>query len=418
MDVGQAGVVADLADAGDSLGSLAEKLGATPPQLEQQLLIIGALAVSIIVHEAGHLVCAWSVGLPAKEFSIGFGPSLVSWPAAAAPADKAQAIMEVELESDAGGSVDAWTRETRYVVRSFPFGGYVRFDDKKTETLEDGSKVTKLDSLPPVARLWVLSGGPMANFTTAFLILAATTMSQPGMPRGREVPGIYVEGVPQGSSDMPLRVGDVLVKVGDTKLGKSEEAVEFLQTFFADLTSSDSVNCVVLRDGQPMDMALRLVKDPVTDGIRLGGADFAANVERTWLHADGPAEAALIAGDYVWQILSQQASSLAGLASGAVDFAGPLGAIAEGQQMAQVDGVLGVIIFFVIANMNLGFVNALPVPALDGGKAIFVLLEQVRGKRLDEDLRLNIELTFAVAFFFVLLSLTAKDLQGVVAGLS
>lgn len=83
----------------------------------------------------------------------------------------------------------------------------------------------------------------------------------------------------------------------------------------------------------------------------------------------------------------------------------------QGEELVQSEGLLGIFIFFVTINLNLAFINALPLPALDGGKALFVFAEQVLGRRLDEGKKQDIELAFVLLVLLGLASLTVKDVS-------
>ncbi|CAE7456391.1 ARASP [Symbiodinium pilosum] len=81
---------------------------------------------------------------------------------------------------------------TEFVLRAFPVGGYVRFEDEKVVQLEDGRMVTEFDARSAVERIWVLSGGVLANIAVAWSSLAAGAMLA-GVPTKDFLPGIRIQ---------------------------------------------------------------------------------------------------------------------------------------------------------------------------------------------------------------------------------
>merc|ERR1712039_663330 len=122
-------------------------------------------------------------------------------------------------------------------------------------------------------------------------------------------------------------------------------------------------------------------------------------------------EASTIANDVAGKMIAEQLKALQNLASGsgAGEVVGPVGIVQQGEQLATNEGIAGLALFFVTVNLNLALLNALPIPALDGGKVFFVLLEQLFGKPLDERKKQDTEFVFILLVLGALLNLTAKD---------
>lgn len=110
------------------------------------------------------------------------------------------------------------------------------------------------------------------------------------------------------------------------------------------------------------------------------------------------------------RLLADQVGALEGFLRGSGgQVVGPVGIVQQGEQLAAQEGALGLLVFFVSVNLNLALLNALPIPALDGGKIAFVLAEQAFGRRPDDDAKQNVELLFILLVVAALLNLTVKD---------
>lgn len=365
-----------------SLAVSAALAGQSP---DKALTVIATLAAAIVCHEAGHFFCARSVGLRAQEFAIGFGPEVINF------------------GQDAGG--------TNFVLRALPVGGYVRFDEEKKVQLEDGEMVNEFEAMPAPARLWVLAGGVVANMVAAYGSLCAAALTA-GVPRKQPLPGILVESV---GEEAAVRTGleedDVLLRVGDLDLNTAAADVKGTVDFIHGLPAQTPVELLVQRGSAQ----LRLDAIPMTDpntGLQRLGVMIVNNTQSSLVKAASFQEASGVAVEYVARLFGEQAKALQNVLSGTGpgEVVGPVGIVRQGEELASAEGLLGLGIFFVTVNLNLALVNALPVPALDGGKAAFVLIEQALGRRVDERVKEEVEVVFIFVVLASLLSLTAKDI--------
>jgi len=88
---------------------------------------------------------------------------------------------------------------------------------------------------------------------------------------------------------------------------------------------------------------------------------------------------------------------------------GPVGILRQGTELTEAEGLIGLAMFFVSVNLNLALLNALPVPALDGGKIVFTLAGKVLGKPIDENQQKDVESFFIILVFLGVAGLTLKD---------
>eukprot|EP00439_Symbiodinium_sp_Y106_P024912 s2020_g3.t1 len=359
----------------DVPSSLALSIGPALPS-DQPALVVGALALAIVCHEAGHFLCMRSIGLPAAEFALGFGPEVVNF----------------------GRGPDG----TEFVLRAFPFGGYVRFEDAKTVKLKDGRMVTEFDARSTAERIWVLAGGVLANVAVAWSSLVAGALVA-GVPTKDFLPGIRISAVDdEAFARTGLKAADVLLRIGGLDLNFSGAEVRQTVAFINQLPVGRPVEMLVQRGTEEVLLTANTITDPNT-GLQRLGVMIETNSQRVLAKAESFAEAwprrflevspgqlgTVTDSRVMWRCAKEAAGLFTGMGPG--EMVGPVGIVKQGEDLMAAEGLLGIFIFFVTVNLNLAFINALPLPALDGGKALFVLAEQVSGQRLDENKKQDVE---------------------------
>jgi regulator of sigma E protease len=322
------------------------------------LLAIGPL---IIVHELGHYLTGRLFGVKADTFSIGFGREIAGW------TDK---------------------RGTRWKVGWLPLGGYVKFkgDMNPASTPSD-----EWLSMPAAERaqtfqaqkLWqrflIVAAGPVTNFLfaiVAFMIIFAVV----GYPTTPAVVGEIVPGSPAQAAG--FRVGDQIVEAD----GRAIATFVDLKTYVA-LRPEQNMVFAVLRDGRQITIRARSRTATEEDefhnrtragslGVKVGGRLELTPVPLSQL----PGAAVSTTVSTVENMVTALGQVITGRRS-VKELGGPL-KIAEvsGQQAS-----LGWLPFFwlmSVVSINLGFINLLPIPLLDGGHLLFYAIEGVRRKPL------------------------------------
>jgi regulator of sigma E protease len=305
-------------------------------------IIIALLVVAILalVHEWGHFVVARRIGVPVHEFAVGYGPALFS------------------------------TRKNgvRYSLRVIPLGGYVKMAGEDPGDLEAENGFARRK---PWEKIAVAAAGPLMNFVFAiavFIVLFAVI----GMPRAVEEPviGDVLAGRPAAVAG--LIAGDRILAVNGTPV---TGWLEFTQAISA-LPVGEEALLQLDRAGQVFAVTLVTEVNGDTGRAMIGVTNQVVYEREGWLAA--------IRSGFI-QTYSMTAALLTGLADmlggrvGADDLAGPVGIISMIGDTARA-GWLSFLSFTAFLSINLGVLNLLPIPALDGSRIVFALIEGVRRK--------------------------------------
>lgn len=349
------------------------------------LLVIGPL---VFVHELGHYAAGRLFGIKADTFSIGFGREIAGF------TDK---------------------RGTRWKFGWLPLGGYVKFagdmnpagqPDAAWLSLPAAERAKTFQAKPVWQRAIVVAAGPVTNFIVAILILAAFVVTFGENRTPPLVVGITPE---SAAASAGLRVGDRITAID----GRRMESFTDLQDYIV-LRPAETVELSVERGGEsislPTRTGVRVEKDRFGNEYRLGKLGVAAGAPvRVEI---GLLEAIPVGIRMTANIIRMQIDGLGQIVTGrrsVSELGGPL-------RIAQVSGerfALGLTEFvFLIAlvSINLGFINLLPVPVLDGGHLLFYAVEAVRRKPVGPEV---MEWAFRggmVAILALMLLVTFNDL--------
>lgn len=307
------------------------------------VIIFGVVVIS---HEFGHFLLAKANGIRVLEFSVGMGPTLFYFRKG----------------------------DTKYSLKLFPIGGACMFEGEDVLEAKEGQSEGSFARANVWARISTVVAGPVFNFILAFLIaLIMVNMIALRDPVASEV----IEG--SAAEEAGLQSGDRIVSLNGEKVFLYEEVLLFTQTY-----SGGEVTVKYERDGQIHSTVLTPKFDERGNRYLLG---ISNNQSVRLKGADGL--------KYAWYemrfAVKSTYKSLGMLLSGKVsrkDVAGPVGiavnVVGKTYEKARVYGWQNVMVnmmnIAMLLSVNLGILNLLPIPALDGGRLVFMLVELVRGK--------------------------------------
>jgi regulator of sigma E protease len=316
-------------------------------------LLLGPL---VFFHELGHYLAARLFGIKSEVFSIGFGPEIAGW-------------------TDKQG--------TRWKLSWIPLGGYVRFagdmnpasqPDPAWLALPPAERARTFQAKPLWQRATVVLAGPATNFFLALLILMGFALAY-----GDNRTPTTVAGVETGSAAAAagLKAGDKITALG----GRAVETFEDL-AYYVQLRAGERVRIDFDRNGIAMAndavIGKRHVKDKFGNEGDIGMLGVRA-AQPAFVRV-GVLEAPGVASRELWALVRQTGQGLGQLITGRrpiKDMSGVVGMVKfSGEQLSM--GWPDFIWLVAIISINLGFINLLPVPMLDGGHLLFYAIEAVR----------------------------------------
>ena len=311
------------------------------------VLFIIVFGVIVIAHELGHFLLAKANGITVVEFSIGMGPKL--------------------LHFDRGG--------TEYSLRLLPIGGACMFEGENGLEEEGGALS---EGAFPKAKVWAristVFAGPFFNFLLAYAF-AVLVVAYAGSDR--PVIQDVIDGYP--AQEAGMQSGDVVIRMNGERIYLGREI-----SLYTLVSPGETVTVEYLRDGQKRTAVLTPRYDEAEGRYLLGFQGYAEYVD---CRNAGAFKYAYYEVRYGLKMTVKSLGMLLTGKAGVDDMAGPVGMaqiIGEVQQEAVPYGPLVVAVSMVnlamLLSVNLGVINLLPLPALDGGRLVFLLVEAVRGK--------------------------------------
>ena len=355
--------------------------------------VIAALAIGcmIAIHEFGHFIVAKLSGMVVTEYSLGMGPQL-------------------------------WAKqigETKYALRLLPIGGFVSVwgeDALESQGKGNGQGYPSERNYVNIAKwkkaLFIIAG-PTMNLLTAVVIALVASGITEGYIQSVYVPEVNTQAIYWG--DSKLRVENVDPEVLDARL-KSGDQIKTVNGYpilvmqdlaYFMLTKDGYVDLGIVRDGQRECVPEVSLKNLYAD------LSFQAN---TGIHKIASA---------VRLTVSNVVMSFAGLKmliTGDIPVtmvSGPVGAVAVmGQTVEQGAGTsyLDALILFAAVSANLGIMNLLPLPALDGGHLLFLGIEAVIRRPIPEKVKAVAQMAMFALLMLLMLAVTGMDIHGLLTG--
>ena len=297
------------------------------------LIAVVMLGLIIFVHELGHFLTAKLFKMPVSEFSIGMGPQVFS--------------------------VD--TKNTAYSFRAIPIGGYVNI-----EGMEIGSEVENgFSSKPAYQRFIVLFAGVFMNFLMAFILLFVTAKISGKIEYDTNaIIGGLVKG---GANEQILKVDDKILELDGKKINIWTDISEVTKVS----QDKKEISALIERNGKEENITLKLTKDEENNRVVLGISPKYKKVDLSIT------ESLDFAKNSFNSIFTDTIKGFFTLFSGKAslkEISGPVGIFKVVGEVSKF-GWVSIISLCVVLSINIGVLNLLPIPALDGGRIIFVLLE-------------------------------------------
>ena len=342
----------------------------------QIILAILAFGMLVIVHEFGHFITAKRGGVQVNEFWIGMGPTL--------------------LKKEHNG--------TLYCLKLLPFGGacVMEGEDEDSESEHAFGKA----SLP--RRMLIVAAGALMNFLVGFLIVLAVI--QPNGPNGGYIVSTIdsVDPASTAAAAGGLQAGDEILEVdGYNILLRSD----FEMALSRGMDTTYEV--VVRRDGEKVTLPAVVLEATIEgeDGRKMIGLTFTEQPDSIGMHVNMAVRTSLNYARLVWVSLGMLVSGQVGVDQ----LSGPVGVASVMATTASysISAFLQLVAFI---SINLGVMNLLPLPALDGGRLVFLIIEGIRRKPVPAKYEGYIHAAGLMLLLALMVYVTGQDIVRIIAG--
>lgn len=317
------------------------------------ITFIIVLSVLILVHELGHFVFAKRFGVRVETFSLGFGRKILGFK----------------------------RKGTEYRVSAVPLGGYVKMaGESPYEKTLKGIK-DEFSSKAIYQRAVILTAGPALNYILGFLLFVFIFSF--GTPQITSRVGTLMDGYPAKAAG--IKEGDVIVQLNAKPIMYWEEVLDVVHK-----TTQGSVNLKIKRQDKELSFVLapkvRELKNVFGQTVKVGLLGIMPSGEVKYVRYN-PLKAVYLAGIKTWNVTWITYLSLWRMATGAISLkesiTGPIGIFMVTAKAAST-GFAYVIGLMAILSISLGIFNLLPIPVLDGGYILFLIIEKIRGKPVSQ----------------------------------
>ena len=332
------------------------------------MTIIAAIllfGIIVFIHELGHFLFAKKAGVKIHEFSIGMGPKIYS------------------LQKG----------ETKYSLRLLPLGGYVSMEGEDGESNDPrafGAKTV-------LQRASIIFAGPFFNIILTILLLIPV-FAYMGSPSDKNVLGQVLENTP--AIEAGLKPNDKIIEIDGKKINNWDDISTTLQN-----ENGEAINIKIERDNTTKDITVTPQKNE--QGKYVIG--ITPVYDKSIINAVPKAFVA------TWDMTKQMLQFVVQLFTGTIpggfenSVAGPVGVIGIVSDAAKM-GIINLIYIGAVISLNLGILNLLPIPALDGGRLLFLLIEAIRGKKMDPNREGVIHTVGLMVLLGFMLFVTYKDI--------
>lgn len=342
------------------------------------VIAIVMFSLIIIFHELGHFLLAKKNKIRVNEFCLGLGPTLFGFTKG----------------------------ETKYSIKLLPFGGACMMEGEDGESESEDS----FNSKSVWARMAVVAAGPVFNFILAF-VFALIVIGVAGFDRP-VITGV-MEGYP--AEEQGLQAGDVITELDGKKIHLYREVSVY--TFYH---AGDTIEVTYERDGQEHTCTIEPVLDEETGRYMFG---IYGNYQRERGNVLETLQYSCYEIKY-W--ITTTIDSLRMLVTGQVSFnelSGPVGIvknIGDNYDASKEGGALSVVLtmlnYSIMLSANLGVMNLLPIPALDGGRLVFLIIEAVRRKKIPPEKEGIVHFVGLVLLLLLMVAVMFNDIRKLVMG--
>jgi regulator of sigma E protease len=320
------------------------------------LSFIVVLGVLIFVHEFGHFLFAKLFRVGVEKFSLGFGPRIV------------------------GKQIG----ETEYRISAFPLGGYVKMvGENGEEELSPEDTERSFMAKAPLKRVIIVAAGPVFNLLFAYVAFIAVCMI--GIPSATSKIGDVMKDKPAIRAG--IRAGDRIAAVNGAPVSRWNDMAERIAG-----SGGKPLDLVVERNGKTFTVRvspeMRTAKDLLGDTVTTPVIGVMVSDEYV-TERFGPLSSVIQGGEQTWKVTRMTVLAVAKMIGGSIsadNIGGPIMIAKMAGEQAKT-GIVSFLAFMALLSINLGLLNLLPIPILDGGHLVFYFWEMIFRKPLHMKIR-------------------------------
>lgn len=330
------------------------------------IYFIFVLGVTVMIHEFGHFLFAKKAGIYVYEFSIGMGPR----------------IFHLKRKND----------ETIYAIRLFPIGGFVSMAGEDLEADYSIPKEKQMCNKTWMQRFLTLIAGVLFNFVLAILLLFTIALIN-GTPAFKP----YIEHLESGYpiTQTNIQSGDLIVKIDGKKINSMDRLLLELQ-----IRNQKTLDITVQHQNRELETITVHPVEVEENGVK--GYRYGFTLDTTT--RTGILPAFQYAFMKTGSLIEQMTLIIGYLFTGRLslnNLAGPIGIFTIVGETAKT-GFLNLLYLIAYLCINVGFINLVPLPAFDGGRLLFLVIEKIKGSRVSPKVE-NIVHTVGFVFLMVLM---------------
>lgn len=334
------------------------------------IAFIFILGVTVTIHEFGHFLFAKKAGIYVYEFSIGMGPRLFKF----------------NRKND----------ETDYSIRLLPIGGYVQMAGEDIEVDEKIPKDRLLQSKTWKERFMTMVAGVMFNFLLAILVLFIIAL----------INGVTIDATKVDTSKINgLNKGDKIVEVNDHFVNNYDKLALELS-----VAGSKTFDMKVKHQNGTYDTVTIKPKAVYDEKDNLKGYEYGFTI--TGKHEHSFLSSIKYAFSKFFSTVEQMFFTVWYLITGSLSLkllSGPVGIFSIVGTAAE-SGFISVLSLLALISINVGFINLLPIPAFDGGHILFLIIEKIKGSKVNPKVENTIHSIFFILLMALMLYITFNDI--------
>lgn len=336
------------------------------------ILFILILGMIVLIHELGHFIFAKKAGVYVYEFSIGFGPKLFSF----------------KRKND----------ETKYMIRLIPLGGYVAMAGE--EDIDDNKDVAddqRLCNKSWIKRFLVMTAGVINNFILGILLLFIMGLIYGSTTTTNELNSIPETGALYKAG---ARNGDIVTKIN----GKKVKNYDDIQTYLALVKEGDSIN-INIKNKEGIENVYSVTPEKNNeDGKYYYGISIKVEKDKGFIPAIKYAKEKFVT---MYKTMIIVIKSLFTGELGFDSLSGPVGIYTVVDTVK--DSIPMLLYLTAYLSINIGFMNLIPFPAFDGGRALLLIIEKIKGSKINPKVEATINNVGFIILMFLMIVITIKD---------